>query len=65
MGGRHLHRPTSRQLFVGIGHHETAGVELSGSLLDELFVLGEIAIAGHVHTVNIRFRFAVDHPFCK
>jgi hypothetical protein len=63
VGRRHLQWPPGRQLLVRIGHHEAAGIELAGGLLDELLVLGIRAVAGNIHAEHVRFRFAVDDPF--
>ena len=63
VGRRHLERPAGRQLLVGIGHHETAGVELAGRLLDEFATGGVGAVAGDVEAVDVGRRLAVDHQF--
>ena len=62
---RHAQGTACGQLFVGVGHHETAGVELAGGFLDETLVAGVIAIAGHIHAKNIGLGFAMDDPFCQ
>ena len=44
MGRGHFHGPARRQLFVGIGHHEPAGIELARGFLDIAFVARVIAV---------------------
>ena len=65
MGRCHLQRPAGRKLFVGIGHHEPARIELAGGLLDIFLVFGERAVTGHIHAIDIGLGLAMDHPFCK
>ena len=63
IGWRHLERTAGGQLLVGIGHDETAGVELAGRLLDELAIGRVGAVAGDVEAVDVRLRLAMDHEF--
>ena len=65
MSWGHFQRPACRQLFIRIGHHKTAGVKLAGGLTDIFLIFGKFAIAGDIHTINISFWFAMDHPFGK
>ena len=60
VGRRHLERPTGGQLFVGIGHHEAAGVEFAGRLPDIFAVRREGAVARDVESVDVCLRLAMD-----
>jgi len=61
----HFQRAACRQLFVRVGHHEPAGIELARGLLD-VFLVGMLrAVARDIHRPRVGFGVAVDHPFGK
>ena len=63
MSRRHFQRSACRQLLVGIGHDEAAGIELPGGFADVAPVLRERAVTRDIHAPGVGLRFAVDHPF--
>src|SRR5439155_1825984 len=62
VGARFLDRPSCRKLLIGIGHYETARIELAGRLTDIFAIGGKRAIPRYVHAVDVACRFTMNHP---